>query len=204
MYKYAEQWNDIAGTDKANNAIATKDWEEEPYFCLSGIKSCSNLLNELLPIYGKELHKKVFLELGCGTGRETRYYTEVFDTIYGVDVSENMIEKAKKRVSGATLLVCDGETLPVPDNSIDIVYSFIVLQHCPKDIVLSYFKEVKRVLRKGGVFVFQIHIGEQHQEQQDYLSYSTWTKQEVQAGLEGLKEVKFLDNNQMELIIYAN
>lgn len=204
METYIKQWDTNAGTPRINNIIATKDWEEEPYFCFRGILSSGKALETLFNFYGKELHLKRFLELGCGNGRETRYFSDVFDYIEAIDSSENMIKSGKKRnpLKSIKWKVNNGLQLPTENNSIDIVYSYIVLQHCVREVVLSYFKEVKRVLKENGIFMFQIHIGKEHKEPGDYLSYSYWTEDEIREELSDMECVSFPQDNQMGFIIY--
>jgi hypothetical protein len=78
-----------------------------------------------------------------------------------VDVSEEMVALAGKRLSGipnAQAHVNSGSDLSLfPDASFDLVYSWIVFQHIPgKDIVLSYLREAQRVLKPGGVLACQL------------------------------------------------
>lgn len=207
MKNFAKQWDDVGGTDGANGAIATEKWAEPHYFNLSGIRTAHLALEELFKIYGHDLHKQVFLELGCGAGRETKYFADVFDKIMGVDVSLNMIMKAKIRCDKISpfLIVGDGKTIPVADHSIDILYSFIVLQHCPQDVVRSYFKEAKRVLKPGGTFMFQIHIGDSHHEPDNYTDFSMWTMEEIREELKDMKEIKLIKSyTELAFNIYEN
>ena len=203
---FAKQWDEVGATDLDKNLIATKEFEQEQYFNMSGIQSASKLFDILYPIYGHELHNQVFLELGCGVGRETRYFSDVFDKIVAVDVSKNMIDKAKNRVKGnIDWVICDGKTIPIEDNSVDILYSFIVLQHCPQEVVSSYFLDIHRVLKPGGTFVFQLHTGDVHSEPDSYCSYSHWTMDEIRNELKGMHEVKLNDcGESMDLNVFTN
>ena len=202
--EYHEKWDEVGGTELDKNLIATKEYETEQYFNMSGIQSANTLFSQLYPIYGHDLHTKVFLELGCGIGRETRYFADVFDKVIAVDVSKNMVDKAKKRVgANVDVRVCGKSSIPAEDASIDILYSFIVLQHCPQDVVRAYFKEAQRVLKPGGLFVFQLHTGPVHTEPETYCSYSHWTPEEIHEELKNMKEIKFVDCGEgMDLNIF--
>lgn len=202
--EFHEEWDAVGGTELDKNLIATKEFEKEQYFNMSGIQSANTLLSLLYPFYKQDLHTKVILELGCGIGRVTRYIADVFDKVIAVDVSKNMVDKAKNRVSGnIDWIVCDGKTLDVADNSVDIFYSYIVLQHCPQEFVRSYFKEAQRVLKSGGLFVFQLHTGLVHTEPATYCSYSHWTVSEIKEELKDMEEIKFVDCGEgMDLNIF--
>jgi ubiquinone/menaquinone biosynthesis C-methylase UbiE len=78
----------------------------------------------------------------------------------GIDVSGEMVRKARARLGhlpNVAFVEGDGLTLRgIDDASIDLVFSHIVFQHMPRHAVAGYFREVHRVLRRGGDFVFQM------------------------------------------------
>jgi len=103
------------------------------------------------------------LEIGCGIGRVTEFLAQDFTTVYGVDISREMILRAKERLSlpGLVFLEGDGLHLPVPDSAVDFVFSFIVFQHMPSlDVVVSNLKETYRVLGEHGVAKIQVRGAE--------------------------------------------
>ncbi len=71
-----------------------------------------------------------------------------------------MIARARERLAdlgNVEFLEGDGWTLqPVPDASVDLVFSHIVLQHTPRNVAGSYFRDAYRVLRPSGNFVLQV------------------------------------------------
>jgi len=102
---------------------------------------------------------EVALEIGPGLGRIALALADDFERVIGIDVSEEMVTRARELVLDprVTFHVGDGLTLaPVADDSVDLVTSFTVLQHLPsKDLVLGYLAEASRVLRSGGVAALQ-------------------------------------------------
>jgi SAM-dependent methyltransferase len=101
----------------------------------------------------------VVLEIGGGLGyvMEAAVKRCAPRRVIGLDVAPSMIEKAKARlardgVADARLefLLYDGVTIPLPDDSVDYVYSVATLQHVPKVYVYNLFLEIKRVLSPGG------------------------------------------------------
>jgi len=101
------------------------------------------------------------LELGCGAGRMTKGFSEIFGFVDAVDVSAEMIDKARSALSACPNVrfhVTDGATLSIfPDGEFDFIFSAIVFQHIPrKSIVRSYINEASRLLRPGCVFKFQV------------------------------------------------
>jgi len=76
---------------------------------------------------------------------------------FGVDISENLIDIAKRTYPEANFQVADGRNLPFPDNYFDKVFSISVLHHIPsKDLRIQHLKEMNRVLKPGGLLVFRV------------------------------------------------
>ena len=101
-----------------------------------------------------DLSEMQVLDAGVGTGQVARAMLEIGATVTGVDISPNMLEKAKERCaaySNFTAIegsLCD---LEFPDNSFDIITSRWVLRFIPcwKEAV----QELRRVLKPGGRLV---------------------------------------------------
>lgn len=135
------------------------------------------------------------LEIGVGTGRLAACASMMFDYVYGIDISEEVINKAvdyikEKDYRNIELTVNDGETIPYPDNIFDLVYSFIVFIHIPsKIIVRKYIDEAYRVLKKGGMVRIQLRYagrfrprGKDYSQLNDNWNYTqgcSWTRVEA-------------------------
>lgn len=98
-------------------------------------------------------HDLTVLDLGCGTGFFTDILAAKYQHVIGIDISTNMLSYAKNNRNNAiTWLEGDAYHLPIADQSIDFVYSNLMIQWCdPFELVLQ---EVLRVLKPGGLFVF--------------------------------------------------
>ena len=91
------------------------------------------------------------LDLGCGTGRHTAWLAGAGARVTAVDFSENMLERARRKVGAADarFIVHDlHEPLPLRDASFDVVVSGLVLEHLRDPD--GFFIEARRVLRPGG------------------------------------------------------
>ena len=106
----------------------------------------------------KQASEKTVLDLGYGGARMLAAASRHFKKAIGVDIhDENSLvtEELKKRgIENIELIKSDGESIPVNDESIDLVYSFIVLQHVEKiEIFKKYFEETYRILKPNGLAV---------------------------------------------------
>lgn len=107
-----------------------------------------------LKLLGDVKNKKI-LDLGCGPGLYAKTLLNKGAKIKGIDISEKMIKIAKKEAPKAEFKQGDSENLPYKNNEFDIVVASLVLGHIKSwDKTLE---EIKRVLKKRGIFVFSIH-----------------------------------------------
>jgi len=97
--------------------------------------------------------KLICIDLGCGTGETIEYFYDKFHHVFGCDNSSGMIEyAASKNLENVTFKHCQAESMPFEDNYADIVVMFGILHHIDSgDKVIGSFKEVYRVLKKGGM-----------------------------------------------------
>ena len=101
------------------------------------------------------------LDLGCGIGRLIKPLAAKVGEIHGVDVSGEMIQRAREYLgdlSNVRLYENDGSDLSeLRSDTYDFVYSYLMFQHIPdRAIVERYLSEVYRVTKVGGTFRFQI------------------------------------------------
>ncbi len=100
------------------------------------------------------------LDFGCGVGRLSKALAMRFPTVTGLDVSEPMIELARRLVTSnhpnATFQVSASERLPFDSDAFDLLLTNVVLQHLPPKLALNYVREFLRVLRADGVAIFQV------------------------------------------------
>lgn len=101
-------------------------------------------------------NKTDFLELGCGNGVVSKWIAkEYLGNVTGVDVDPEQIELARRDTSDVPnirFLKADATKLPFEDSSFEVVLSFGVLHHIHN--WQDALKEIKRVLRPKGYFVY--------------------------------------------------
>jgi ubiquinone/menaquinone biosynthesis C-methylase UbiE len=105
-----------------------------------------------------DVRGKTILEYGCGDGVNTVLLANRGANVIALDLSTELIEVAKQRLlvhgvtSGVDFIVGSAHSVPLPDESVDIVFGIAILHHL--DLTLSA-NEVKRLLKKQGVAIFQ-------------------------------------------------
>jgi ubiquinone/menaquinone biosynthesis C-methylase UbiE len=117
--------------------------------------------------FGAELKRKLLagtrgrvLEIGVGTGLSFPHYPADVEELVGVDPSEPMLRRARKRAlelgREVTLIEAPAEALPFPDDSFDTVVTLAAL--CSVEHPARAVAEIRRVLRPDGRFVFLEHV----------------------------------------------
>jgi SAM-dependent methyltransferase len=100
------------------------------------------------------------LEVGCGIGTDLVRFASGGALVTGVDLSTTAIELAKQNFalhgeSAQDLRVANGEALPFPDASFDVVYAHGVVQYTANAPQL--IRECHRVLKPGGEAIFMVY-----------------------------------------------
>lgn len=93
-----------------------------------------------------------FLEVGPGDCSLSFNVAKHVKKVYAVDVSNEITDNSVQPVN-FQLIISDGSSIPVPDNSIDIVYSDNVIEHLHPDDACDQLKHIYKALIPGGVFI---------------------------------------------------
>lgn len=107
---------------------------------------------DLPDIIAEHIRGKKAVDFGCGTGRSTRFLGEIgFDTT-GVDISEDMIQKAREiDPQGEYCLVEDGDLNRCEDSAYDLVLSVFTFDNIPTmEKKVRNFKGIWRILNNEG------------------------------------------------------
>lgn len=158
-----KNWTALGNSDPmwailADPAKKGNQWSSAEFF-ETGRQEIRGILGKLesagLPVsFGRAL------DFGCGIGRLSQALAEKFEFVDGVDISESMIDHAKKRNLFPNRvfyhLNTQGELSLFPSNKYDFIYTLICLQHMPKNLQQKYIGEFVRLLKPGGgVLCFQ-------------------------------------------------
>lgn len=119
-------------------------------------------LDGLFGRLGDDPRGGVCVEVGCGPGRMTALLAERFERVIAVDVSPEMLERAREAVDAPNveLRPVSGAALDsVEDGIADTLVCYLVLQHLPdRRVVLAYLEEFGRVLAPRGRAFVQLPV----------------------------------------------
>lgn len=138
-------------TFKENSKISF-DRKAEIYDETHDGKFVAPMYNEIVSRIKTAKPKKI-LDLGCGTGNILMKLADDKNlSLYGLDISEKMIETARKNLGDkAELKVGDSEYMPWEDNYFDVIVCNASFHHYPnpKKVLL----EMRRVLKSDGTLI---------------------------------------------------
>jgi len=136
------------------------------------------------PDYDKFLFKDIdtsnmiAIDYGTGPGRNIIKFFDKFKKIDGVDISPKNIENAKINlqnfgITNSNLFVCDGESTPCFNETYDLWFSVICLQHIAcYEIRFNILSDACRILKRGGFICFQMGYGGRDLQGSNYKVYS--------------------------------
>ena len=105
---------------------------------------------QLIRQYGRG--RDVF-EAGCGTGLLLREAAQVARSAVGLDLSRGMLSAARAR--GLRVVQGSLTDVPLPSESVDLVYSMKVLAHIPP--IQQALAELARLVRPGGHLLLEFY-----------------------------------------------
>ena len=157
-------WNTAAASDAKYYVIAGVDdrqeWALNDFF-MSGQNDVEKFVLPFLQQMQMDPSTKSMVEIGCGVGRITHTFAQVFQQVTAFDISKEMIRQAKELNTGLSNICFtegSGASLqPVQDSTIDFCFSYLVFTHFSKLWLFEkYFSEIARVLRPGGLFKIEL------------------------------------------------
>ena len=92
-----------------------------------------------------------FLEVGAGDCALSRRVAESAKAVYAVDISDQAIAELPANVK---LVISDGRSIPVPEESVDVAFSDQLMEHLHPDDAREQLRNIQRCLKPGGVYVF--------------------------------------------------
>jgi SAM-dependent methyltransferase len=132
-------------------------WDADEFFA-TGVHDVGVVM-EQAAAWGKPVARRSALDFGCGIGRLTQALAGHFEQVYGVDISPKMIELAAQHNRNGSRVEyrCNraNDLSTFADGSIDMILSWITLQHVRPRYARRYIQEFLRVLAPGGLLLFQ-------------------------------------------------
>ena len=100
------------------------------------------------------------LDVGCGPGRDSKYFSEHGLTVTGIDLTDKFIHMASQNVPAAKFILMDMRQLDFPADSFAGIWACASFLHLPKKDAPATLLGFKNVLKTGGLLYFSVKQGE--------------------------------------------
>jgi len=125
------------------------------YIISRAIKN-ANKIKSIIPKNINLYNRDVFVDIGCGDGSITSELAKIykFKKTIGVDV-ENWFDTYTNKNTNIKMVITDGKTINIKDNSVDVILCNHVLHHIEHlDAMLN---EIARIIKKDGLLIIKEH-----------------------------------------------
>ena len=96
--------------------------------------------------------ESIFLEMGPGDCSLSLELAKFVSKVYGIDVSKEITE-ISRTPKNFQLLISDGCSIPILEKSIDVTYSYQVMEHLHPDDAQEQIRSIYRALAPGGIYI---------------------------------------------------
>lgn len=152
-YDYADYWRSVADAHAAGDPLGAVCWDGAPPWFNRFFADAQRraLERAMLATFGTTRRAGRALDVGCGTGRWTRWLGRWWDGPVGCDLSAAMLAGGAAGAGGRVR--ADVTALPFGDATFDMALSVTVLQHLPPAAQERAVAEIARAVKPGGVAV---------------------------------------------------
>jgi ubiquinone/menaquinone biosynthesis C-methylase UbiE len=108
---------------------------------------------------GRDQRRLTLLDVACGTGRFLRQVRLVYPAMHlkGLDLSRAYLDEARRHLGelrSVEWIEAAAEAMPLPDGCVDVATSIFLFHELPAEVRRQVTREIARVLKPGGLFVF--------------------------------------------------
>lgn len=100
-------------------------------------------------------------DIGCGPGHVARYLRDLGVNVFGLDLSPGMLEQARSLNPDISFREGNMLALNIPDGALTGLAAFYAIVNIPEKSLPLVFREMERVLRKGGLLFLAFHTGDE-------------------------------------------
>ena len=164
-------WNAIAARSNgaARNAVLS-GFRTERSFDEAGRDDARHLI---LPFISSA---DVVLDVGCGLGRLLKWAAPVCRQAIGLDVSSEMLKRAKPRLQEFThirlMKLPRSLHFPIQDQSVDFAYFYHVSEHLEREDAFKMLAEIRRCLRRSGTALIQFSLIDHCENRREFIKWA--------------------------------
>jgi len=103
------------------------------------------------------------LDVGCGGGQDSLYFYSKGFSVMGIDISDEMVSYAKKKLPAGTFYAGNFVDVPLND-AFDGIWCNRVFHHIPLDQQDAFLSKIHRLLKENGVLYLSAELTDEQQD----------------------------------------
>ena len=135
------------------------------------------------------------LDIGCGSGRVSKFLFDHELKVVGIDISRNMLKLAKQKVPDAVFQRKDMRDLDFPKEFFDGVLALYSIIHLPRKYHFEIFKKINRLLKQNGIVLISVGgINLENYIDDNWMNWGSkmfWSHFDLQKNLDLLEKAGF-------------
>jgi ubiquinone/menaquinone biosynthesis C-methylase UbiE len=118
-------------------------------------------VRDVINFFIQNLKGTKILDVGCGPGRDVKYFSNHNLKVTGVDLSDRFLDIASKNVPGAKFIQMDMRSLDFSDNTFDGIWASVSFLHIQKKDAVDTLIGLRRILKSDGLMYINVEKGTQ-------------------------------------------
>ena len=118
-----------------------------------------NVIKNFADFFIQNLKGKKILDVGCGPGRDAKYFSDHGLDVTGIDLTSNFIKMASQNVPNVKFIQMDMRNLDFPQNTFDGVWVCASFYHIPKKDAKNTLRGFRKILKSSGIIFISIKSG---------------------------------------------
>jgi ubiquinone/menaquinone biosynthesis C-methylase UbiE len=110
-------------------------------------------------------------DMGCGPGHVARYLRDAGTSVFGLDLSPRMLERARQLNPDISFREGNMMALNLQDGTLAGITAFYAIVNLAKESLFLVFQEMERVLQPGGPLLLAFHAGDEMLHEDELWGY---------------------------------
>lgn len=172
-----------------------RNWDWNKFITKTRNRKPVNYLTEAVKILGASKGKA--LDLGCGSGVDSKYLAEQGFQVEAIDSNKTGIIETRKLCKNLPVVAAEKNIVDyiIKPNAYQLIIAWNILPFLNKDESRAMLLNIQKGLKKGGVFVFSV-FGPKDDWAKNHSEMSFWTKEELESLLTKMDFIKFSEEKQ--------
>jgi ubiquinone/menaquinone biosynthesis C-methylase UbiE len=118
-----------------------------------------NEIKNIADFFIQNLKGQKILDIGCGPGRDAKYFSEHDLEVTGIDLTSNFVKMASQNVPNAKFIQMDMRNVDFPENTFDGIWACASFLHVPKEDAENTLLGFRKILKPAGLIYLSVKQG---------------------------------------------